>query len=83
MSDSGNTRKIKMIEGKWLVFEENEKIFVSHFCAGKPNPFGIERGPWFHRGENVDKTDKCSSCEEEIPKNIYMMAKIQNCPPIG
>jgi len=72
-------RKLKMVEGNWFVFEEDEKLWLSHFCSGKPNPYEKEqRAPWFHRGENVEKTDKCSSCDEEIPKNLYMMVKINN-----
>ena len=73
-------RKLKMVgENGWAVFEEDDKIWLSHFCSGKPNPYEKEqRAPWFHRGEDVDKTDKCSSCEQEIPKNLLMMAKINN-----
>jgi len=72
-------RKLKMISDNWLVFEEDDKLWLSHFCSGKPSPYEKkQRTPWFHKGENVEKTDKCSSCEEEIPKNLYMMAKVNN-----
>jgi len=60
-------------------FEANDKIRQYHFCFGEPAPYEKnQRAPWFHHGEDVEKTDKCSSCKEEIPKNLYMMAKVNN-----
>lgn len=75
-------RKIKFLEGNWLVFEENSKLFATHFCnGGAKTPHsqrGIKQTPWFHKAVDIEKSDKCEACEEDIPKNLFMLVKVSN-----
>lgn len=77
-------RKIKFLQDNWLVFEENEKLYATHFCNGGPKTNhaqqGIKQVPWFHKAVDVEKADKCELCEELIPKNLFMLVKVSNVP---
>ena len=78
-------RKIKFLdESNWLVFEEDEKLFATHFCSGgKDTPHaqqGIKQNPWFHKAVDLAKSEKCAACEEDIPKHLLMLVKIANAP---
>jgi len=84
MSDQKEKKRtIKFLEGNWLVFEENDKLWVCHFCSGGDTPHakqGIKQNSWFHKAVDVEKNNKCAACQEEIPKNLFMLVKVSNAP---
>jgi hypothetical protein len=83
-SSPSGPRKIKFVKDNWLVFEEADKLWAAHFCAGteeyqkKYSQLGIKRGPWFHDAVDVEVSDSCPACNEEVPKHFLMVAKIGN-----
>ena len=74
--------KMKFLEGNWMVFEKNERLWAAHFCSGKKDSpqaqAGIKQAPWFHKAVDIEKSDKCAACEEEVPKHLFMAIKINN-----
>ena len=74
-------KKIKFSFKKWIVFEENEKMSVTHFCSGIAGKTTYkERKPWFHNAIDVEKISKCPACETEVPENVQMIIKLNNYP---
>lgn len=79
-------RKIKFLdkESNWLVFEEDEKLYATHFCNGGANTphaqAGIKQTPFFHKAVNLETSEKCAACQEDIPKHLLMIVKVANAP---
>ena len=74
-------KKVKMADGKWILFEEDEKLWVSHFCSGKPGINARERSkPWFHKAVDTEKETKCPACDTEVPNNLKMVIELKNFP---
>lgn len=62
----------------WVIFEQNEKIHVCHFCVPK-DKYAKKKSLMFGPtvGWKEDKP-KCQICEEPVPPQVQLMKTLIN-----